>query len=109
MDRASGSGATRPEERLLALDVQDEHLTLTAAGTWAGERGRELDQLTSAPLGGISSPKIVDIDLRGVERLDMLGAWLLERLFRRYTVGGSKVRFVDCPSATAACWSKCTM
>ena len=97
MDRASGSGATRPEERLLALDVQDEHLTFTAAGTWAGERGRELDQLTSAPLGGISSPKIVDIDLRGVERLDMLGAWLLERLFRHYTVGGSKVRFVGLP------------
>ena len=97
MDGASGSGATRPEERLLALDVQDEHLTLTAAGTWTGERGRELDQLTSAPLGGISSPKIVDIDLRRVEHLDMLGAWLLERLFRRYTVGGSKVRFVGLP------------
>jgi len=94
---SSGSGATRPEERLLALDVQDEHLTLTAAGTWTGERGRELDQLTSAPLGGISSPKAVDIDLRGVERLDMLGAWLLERLFRRCSVGGSKVRFVGLP------------
>ena len=97
MDRASGSGATRPEERLLALDVQDEHLTLTAAGTWTGARGRELDQLTSASLGGISSPKAVDIDLRGVERLDMLGAWLLERLFRRCSVGGSKVRFVGLP------------
>ena len=94
---SSGSGATRPEERLLALDVQDEHLTLTAAGTWTGARGRELDQLTSAPLGGISSPKAVDIDLRGVERLDMLGAWLLERLFRRCSVGGSKVRFVGLP------------
>jgi phospholipid/cholesterol/gamma-HCH transport system permease protein len=97
MSRASGSGAAGPEKRLLALDVQGEHLTLTAAGTWTSERGRELDQLTCAPFLGISSPKAVDIDLRGVERLDMLGAWLLERLFRRCRVGGCNVRFVGLP------------
>jgi phospholipid/cholesterol/gamma-HCH transport system permease protein len=97
MDRVSGSGPAGPEKRLLALDVQDERLTLTAAGTWTGERGRELDHLTCAPFLGISSPKAVDIDLRGIERLDMLGAWLLERLFRRCRVGGCKVRFVGLP------------
>ena len=97
MDRTSGSGPAGPEKRLLALDVQNEHLTLTAAGAWTGERGRELDQLTGAPFLGISSPKAVDIDLRGVERLDMLCAWLLERLFRRCRVGGCEGRFVGLP------------
>ena len=97
MDGASVSGSAGPEKRLLALDVQDERLTLTAAGTWTGERGHELDQLTCAPFLGISTPKAVDIDLRGVERLDMLGAWLLERLFRRCRIGGCKVQFVGLP------------
>jgi phospholipid/cholesterol/gamma-HCH transport system permease protein len=82
---------------LLTIDVQDEHLTLTAAGAWTGERGRELDQLTRRTFIGASPPQVVDIDLRGVERLDMLGAWLLERLWRRCSAGGCKVQFIGLP------------
>ena len=85
------------DQRLLAIDVQDEHLTLAAAGAWTSERARELDQLTSAVFVGVSSPKTVDIDLRGVERLDMLGAWLLERLYRRCRVGECKVQLIGLP------------
>jgi phospholipid/cholesterol/gamma-HCH transport system permease protein len=85
------------DQRLLAIDVQDEHLTLAAAGAWTSEKGRELDQLTSAVSMGVSSPKAVDIDLRGIERLDMLGAWLLERLYRRCRAGDCKVQFIGLP------------
>jgi phospholipid/cholesterol/gamma-HCH transport system permease protein len=85
------------DEGLLAIDAQDEHLTLAAAGAWTSERARELDQLTSAAFVGVPSLKAVDIDLRGLERLDMLGAWLLERLYRRCKAGGYKVQFIGLP------------
>jgi phospholipid/cholesterol/gamma-HCH transport system permease protein len=86
-----------PDKGLLTIDVQDEHLTLTAAGAWTAERGRELDQLTRLAFIDASPPQAVDIDLRGIERLDMLGAWLLERLLRRCKAGGGKVQFIGLP------------
>ncbi|HXW30453.1 MAG TPA: MlaE family lipid ABC transporter permease subunit [Xanthobacteraceae bacterium] len=86
-----------PDKGLLTLDVQDGHLTLTAAGAWTGERGGELDELTRLAFIDASPPQAVDIDLRGVERLDMLGAWLLERLLRRCHAGGGKVQFIGLP------------
>jgi phospholipid/cholesterol/gamma-HCH transport system permease protein len=97
IDGVLDSEAMAPEKGLLTIDIQDEHLTLTAAGTWTGERGRELDQLTRLAFIGASPPQAVDIDLRGVERLDMVGAWLLERLWRRCRALGCKVQLIGLP------------
>ena len=76
-----------PNPLLLESSVEGEQLTITVNGSWTGERASELDQLSARPLPADRAIRRVDIDLHGLERLDMLGAWLLERMFRRFARG----------------------
>jgi phospholipid/cholesterol/gamma-HCH transport system permease protein len=86
-----------PNPLLLDSSVQGEQLTITVNGSWTGERASELDELSArlSPAGKAITQ--VDIDLRGLERLDMLGAWLLERMSRRFAGDGREARFVGLP------------
>jgi phospholipid/cholesterol/gamma-HCH transport system permease protein len=85
------------EPLLLDSHVQGGQLTISVNGSWTGERASELDALSSRPIPAEGAVTQVDIDLRGLERLDMLGAWLLERMSRRLARDGREARFVGLP------------
>ncbi len=82
---------------LLESRVQGEQLTITINGSWTGDHASELDALNVQHMLGDKKIALVDIDLHGLDRLDMLGAWLLERMFRRLAQAGRVVRFVGLP------------
>jgi phospholipid/cholesterol/gamma-HCH transport system permease protein len=62
-----------------------EEIGLTAGGAWTIERADELSRLVEIPTG----KGHVAIDLSAVERLDTFGAWLLERMVRRWREAGA--------------------
>ncbi len=82
---------------LLQSSVRGGQLTISVGGSWTGERASELDELSARPLPVDRTITQVDIDLRGLERLDMLGAWLLERMRRHFGREGREVRFLELP------------
>ncbi len=82
---------------LLELSVQGGQMTITVNGAWTGERANELDELSARPMPAGPGITQVDIDLRGLERLDMLGAWLLERMCRRFAQDGREAQFIGLP------------
>jgi phospholipid/cholesterol/gamma-HCH transport system permease protein len=73
-----------------------ETTTFAAAGLWIAAHSSALEQLVdSAPLQR-SAHRIV-IDIAGVEQLDTLGAWLLERLARNVQGHEPGLVFVGVP------------
>ncbi|MEM7442502.1 MAG: MlaE family lipid ABC transporter permease subunit [Pseudomonadota bacterium] len=78
------------------LQWADGRRRLVAGGVWdlstAGLLDARLPRI-AAPEGG--SP--IAVDLAGIDRLDTAGAWLLERIRRRFAAGGRDVRFVRVP------------
>jgi phospholipid/cholesterol/gamma-HCH transport system permease protein len=68
---------------LLTGKVSGERLDLAAAGDWTADHADALEkqviQVTPARPGPL---KALRIDMRGVDKLDTYGAWLLERLLR---------------------------
>src|SRR6266852_3497597 len=72
-------------------------LALSAAGPWTAERAGELERLIERIIGRHRGAGAVDIDMGRVERLDMFGAWLLERLMRGLASGGGEARIVGLP------------
>jgi phospholipid/cholesterol/gamma-HCH transport system permease protein len=82
---------------LLESSVQGGQLTISVNGSWTGENAGKLDELSLLPSAAGGGVTQVDIDLHGLERLDMLGAWLLERMFRRLAGEGRETRFLGLP------------
>ena len=71
--------------------------SLIASGPWTAAQSVSLERL-AATLPSIDAQKNnVVIDLSGVEHLDTLGAWLLERVLRRYQFQGLKPTLVGVP------------
>ncbi len=70
-------------------------LALAVSGAWTAERARELEDIVDAAAGRYQGTRSVDIDLQKLERLDTFGAWLIERLKRKLTVGGATARIVN--------------
>ncbi|MBB4200318.1 ABC transporter permease [Rhodoblastus sphagnicola] len=88
---------------LMDSQVRGDQLTISINGCWTGEHASELDALSanslpdeSAGRGEAATGK-VDIDLHGLERLDTLGAWLIERMSRGFAQAGREVRLVGLP------------
>lgn len=82
------------------LQWADGRRRLVAGGVWDLSTARLLNTRlpkVAAPEG--SDP--VAMDLSGVDRLDTAGAWLLERVRRRFAAGGRDVSFVRVPDAFA--------
>ena len=72
-------------------------LALSAGGAWTAERASELERLIERVIARHPRVDGVDIDMRGVERLDTFGAWLLERLTRALAAAGGEARVVGLP------------
>ena len=75
-------------DRLLEGKAQGGQLKLAGAGAWTAQNARELEALIDGEAARAGKLSQVDIDMRGVERLDTFGAWLLERLVRSFTARG---------------------
>jgi phospholipid/cholesterol/gamma-HCH transport system permease protein len=71
--------------------------TLVAKGHWTAAQSASLELLVAALPSIDEQQRNVVIDLSGVEHLDTLGAWLLERLIRRYQVQEMKPTFTGVP------------
>jgi len=76
---------------------QGDQLHLAGAGAWTAENARNLETLVNLATRRSGTVRRVDIDMRGVERLDTFGAWLLERLRRTFADHGADAR-ISAPS-----------
>ncbi|MGJ4994605.1 MlaE family lipid ABC transporter permease subunit [Bradyrhizobium sp. HKCCYLS3077] len=80
----------RAHPRLTAASSQ-EVLELRPSGSWVSLNVTELESLTDSVDSGIDGAKAVKLDLAAVSEIDTVGAWLLEKLSRRATIGGKQV------------------
>jgi len=80
-------------------ELDDGHLALTALGAWTVERAAELEAAIEDTARRYRDARSVDIDLARLERLDMFGAWLIERLKRACTAQGSVTQIVNLSDA----------
>ena len=71
--------------------------SLIASGPWTAAQSVSLERLAAALPAIDAQKKNVVIDLSGVEHLDTLGAWLLERVVRRYQLQHLKPTLVGVP------------
>ena len=74
----------------------DEVTTFGAAGYWIAAHSSALEQLVDAVSLQQAAHRIA-IDIAGVEQLDTLGAWSLERLARSFQDHGQELVFVGVP------------
>jgi phospholipid/cholesterol/gamma-HCH transport system permease protein len=65
-----------------ALTLDADPATLIVSGPWTAAQSVSLEQLVAASPSISTQRRNVAIDISGVDRLDTLGAWLLERLMR---------------------------
>ena len=70
------------EASLLNVKVVGRSLMLTAAGGWVAQRAAELEALVDGVYRQRSAVDRIEINLEQLDRLDTVGAWLIERLRR---------------------------
>ena len=90
----------------LTLIAGGESTTVAAAGPWIAAHSSALEQLVVADSLKRATHRIV-IDIAGVEQLDTLGAWSLERLARSFRDHGQELVFVTRLTAFVACSTGC--
>src|SRR5581483_3870240 len=81
-------------EPLLRSVAHGDWVELAAAGMWTAEHARELEPLIDKAEREPASVRAVGIDMSRVERIDTFGAWLLERLVRRFRAAGCEIKVV---------------
>jgi phospholipid/cholesterol/gamma-HCH transport system permease protein len=70
------------EASLLNVRVVGRSLVLTAAGGWVAQRAGELEALVEGVFRQRPAVDRVEINLEHLDRLDTVGAWLIERMRR---------------------------
>jgi phospholipid/cholesterol/gamma-HCH transport system permease protein len=82
-----------------ALDstISAERLEFTAAGSWTIAHSEVLERLVDAAALQFANARIVAINMAGVQELDTLGAWLLERLIRVWRERGQQAEYTLLP------------
>jgi len=71
----------------------DGRLQLAPAGSWTAEYAHLVEPLVDAAARHAGAGEVV-FDLRGLERLDTFGAWLIERMERAFGTAGARTSFV---------------
>jgi phospholipid/cholesterol/gamma-HCH transport system permease protein len=71
-----------------------ERFELTAAGSWTAAHAEELERATEALSTPGPAQRSVAVDVSALTGLDTYGAWLLERLLRRYGTEGARSELV---------------
>jgi phospholipid/cholesterol/gamma-HCH transport system permease protein len=80
-----------------ALTLGATPATLIASGPWTAAQSASLERLLATLPSIDTQRRNVIIDISGIEHLDTLGAWLLERLIRGYQLQELKPTFVGVP------------
>src|SRR6516162_5061318 len=85
-------GLTNPPQ---LTESGDKSTTLHSSGAWTAANVEALERLCeSAPAGRVGA-----IDLSGVSALDTTGAWLFEKLARRFSTPSAQIAFVGVPES----------
>ena len=82
-----------------SLTISDggEATTIVAAGPWIAIHSSALERLVDSVSQQPKAAHSIAIDIAGVEQLDTLGAWLLERMVRDLRDHGQEPNFVGLP------------
>ena len=89
-------------DTLLEHRLEGERLTVRPLGDWVIDEARRLDRLLAEVHQPGAPPRVLEIDVSQVERLDTAGAYLLARLERLVTDAGGEVRWVGASAGRAA-------
>jgi phospholipid/cholesterol/gamma-HCH transport system permease protein len=81
-----------PKPRLTG-QAKGQVLELAAAGPWTADHADPLEELLADAVQP-RDVKSVTVDVAGIDEIDTLGAWLLERFLRRCTAEGRQARLV---------------
>jgi phospholipid/cholesterol/gamma-HCH transport system permease protein len=88
---------TMPPTPVLSSTMKAGRLELAPAGSWTVAHCAVLEQLVDAAAPQARNAKGISIDMTGVEELDTLGAWLLERLRRSSNHSEREAQFIGMP------------
>ncbi len=77
--------------------VSAERLEFAAVGSWTSAHSELLERLVDAAALQVANARSIVIDMAGIQALDTLGAWLLERLIRSWREGGHDAAFTSLP------------
>jgi phospholipid/cholesterol/gamma-HCH transport system permease protein len=80
--------SVRPQIR---VDMEAGNAVLALDGSWIARRARLAEAAVSAALQQLGSAARVTLDLRGIDRIDTAGAWLVERTRRGLVDSGADV------------------
>jgi phospholipid/cholesterol/gamma-HCH transport system permease protein len=86
-----------PAETTLTCSTKGEWLELSPAGIWTTPQSAVLEESLAALTPQLSTARRIAINMAGVDQLDTLGAWLLERMIRRAAGQKVEVRFIGLP------------
>ena len=75
-------------DALLIDKIDGDRLALAAAGAWTSANAGALERQIDVAARQYNAVRQVAINMAGVERLDTFGAWLLERLVRKFSSRG---------------------
>jgi phospholipid/cholesterol/gamma-HCH transport system permease protein len=84
-------------EPALRTTIAGERLELAASGSWTAAHAVALERLLQSSAPAITAAPATAIDVAGVQELDTLGAWLLERLMRDGGAQGRDVKLLGLP------------
>ncbi len=79
---------------LLNSSMTAQGLEFTVAGPWTAAHCAALERLVEIAAPQAAQARQISIDMAGVNELDTLGAWLLERLVRGARPGPSNAQFI---------------
>ncbi len=80
--------SVRPQIR---VGVEAGNAMMVLDGSWIARRARLAEAAIAAAMGKLGSVRNVIMDLRGVDRIDTAGAWLVERTRRNLVDAGAAV------------------
>jgi phospholipid/cholesterol/gamma-HCH transport system permease protein len=87
-----------PADPNLDTVIDGERLELSVRGSWTAAYSSCLERLVNAAVPVASQARTITIDMAGIQALDTLGAWVLERLTRVCVSSGNKTQLTGLPS-----------
>jgi phospholipid/cholesterol/gamma-HCH transport system permease protein len=81
----------------LEAAIKGQQLALAASGPWIAAHAPTIERLIEAITANAARTQTVVIEVGGIEELDTLGAWLLERLSRTCARAGSEPQLIGMP------------
>jgi phospholipid/cholesterol/gamma-HCH transport system permease protein len=84
-------------EPVLNSRISAERLEFTAAGSWTTVHSGVLEHLVDEAALQVPVGRGMTVNMAGVQELDTLGAWLLERLIRGFHERGQNAGFIELP------------